>query len=245
MESLQTIRAPRSATCGICHNCFSHRNRSAVTHPSAVDTVGGQRARHLFHKECIKQWLLVSPICPYDRVKLNLNSIISRRERVAIIFKTATFSAAIGLSAGVIGAAGSVAGGIIGTSVAVGLVMGLGAAIGPNTGILGMGFAAGAAATAATMGTVKVTAVGIGAMVGIAVAIVGLAAAEQEAERIRAVGIRALGEIARDERVQQGVFAGGLAAVVVTVFAPSIPLVLTTIAMVGGLTTALLSEMSL
>lgn len=73
------ISSSRGGMCGICHEEFALFDNQ-VTH------VGGEN-HDGFHRQCLKNWTLRSPTCPYDRTSIDRSSLTTRTER---IMETAT-----------------------------------------------------------------------------------------------------------------------------------------------------------
>lgn len=95
--SLQTIdlsSVPASAKCPICLDGFSEDTGEIVSHQERKSEDTGKivtpeelkkdEGSHIFHKSCLKKWVMIDQRCPIDRSPLELHSILSLKERALV-----------------------------------------------------------------------------------------------------------------------------------------------------------------
>lgn len=80
------ITSNRGGTCCICLGEFEDSDKP-ITH------VGGE-GHDGFHRNCLKKWVIRSPICPYDKQLINESSLISRTDKMIAKLKPALTNAA-------------------------------------------------------------------------------------------------------------------------------------------------------
>lgn len=82
--SVVEVKVGSGQMCGVCWNGFGE-GEVAFTHEGRLID-GKRREPHPnhdpFHKECLRRWVVISPVCPFDRVPLDLDSVVSRTARV-------------------------------------------------------------------------------------------------------------------------------------------------------------------
>jgi hypothetical protein len=85
------IRSTLGGNCGICFEEFVLADQG-LTHKGGEGHPG-------FHSECLKNWLHLNSICPFDRTPIDANSLISRTDKIMAKLRPALTDAVYGACA--------------------------------------------------------------------------------------------------------------------------------------------------
>ena len=141
--------------CIICHGDFD-----LSSHEEQWNHVGGE-GHDPFHKNCLREWVLVRPTCPYEMTPINPYSLVSRTE----MFFKKTRPAFVNLACAVfLGAAGGASAaavtdtGLMADAAVVGGVIAGGVATSAVVGVINGGEGAGGTVVAALLFSLAATA---------------------------------------------------------------------------------------
>lgn len=149
-EIIETNRI--GAICAICLEGFIPGEKQ-YTHKGGENHDG-------FHKGCLKDALKVNPICPYEKMHINPNSLIPLTERIAATLKLILFNAGCAALLGLgVSAAATAAGA---ASAAAGAVSVVGTFL-----VTGLGEEAAGAGVRATVAAIARVAIVAGVRVGV------------------------------------------------------------------------------